>query len=415
MTSPPASLVVPLQWGKLSIHRFTHSPLPVELLSRVLQLCLPIFHLDSWLYDCVLLQLRRVCRSWTAILDTTPDVWSHIYMTNTFAVRHLERSLARSGSLPISLHLELDDIRNVVPPLRIRRAELEAFVANFVTAMSAYAPRWVGAVLVSPTHSVSTLLCNQLASIPLSSLRRMDVRLACTSEPTRSPLPLLFAPGFQSLRWLRIRSCAPHCGPLQSCPAIQDFGLADIPRSFEFSWTMFRNHLLSMQGLTHLTLANVEIVELPQNTGYMSLPLLTHLHLELETLLSFSVLPLIRFPSIKTVHLGLYGPLAAPRFHQFCGSLMDYVHQAVLSFDLSDRDFRALLGTMPMLEELDISRCRSLHVTLLSVLRSDIRLGSRLKVVKLPFDAIEADIYALLFKPGDGQLYTGILDKCGLT
>ncbi|KAJ3513488.1 hypothetical protein NLJ89_g2918 [Agrocybe chaxingu] len=144
------------------------SRLPPEIVSRIFVLCVPD-HMDiNVMFEdkgpSVPLLIGAVCKRWREIAWSTPDLWTTLQFHLDLGVlpqqqKRLDECLARSGELPLSIHLGIKSLAGTI----------SAFYP-FIDTVNQQSHRWKGLYIYLPHPLVSRLQVHNMTPPVLENL-----------------------------------------------------------------------------------------------------------------------------------------------------------------------------------------------------------------------------------------------------
>ncbi|KAJ3767668.1 hypothetical protein FB446DRAFT_819576 [Lentinula raphanica] len=233
----------------LDDHRTLLSPvrrLPTETLAEIFTHCLPTQRFPIRSLKEAPLLLTMVCRKWRKIAMTHPPLWNalHIHVASEIASDAHELKLrqqgicewiARSGALPLSFSLSMDEIANNC---------LDIFHDYFFQSVMNLSPR-----LETFHLEVGDLIYKWLEKLSPRTfpiLKRLSLSLDAYTVDINSKIPFVSRiPGMPVLASLRINGFYPY-QHLESTYANHRLNLTELDLGGDLSWSLPLQHILAL-------------------------------------------------------------------------------------------------------------------------------------------------------------------------
>ncbi|KZP32563.1 hypothetical protein FIBSPDRAFT_1036716 [Athelia psychrophila] len=329
---------------------------PAEILSEIFIHALPPPHLRlSKLHAPLLLQ--GVCRRWRDVVQSTPAVWSYIYLDfdrrnysdDDRCFEFLSTCLSRSGQYPLSISLKA----RMWPPAQSGDRVL--------ALLTAQCERWHTVHLQGQSSMLS-----QLSKVKgrLSSLHSVHLNPSSWAEP----MPLLDTFAVAQ----KLRHFAGYLHTELMLPWNSLTSLAISQRTAKALWTILQNcpNLVEFEGRIPEDIWKEENVS---ECPHVRLPYLRSLSLTLQRTWTQAILSTLTVPVLEYAHLIIARQLPTPgfkykRFH-VCSGLSVLLSQSkctLLKFKLEGEkraldplDIMGCLEALPSLTELDLDAAMS--------------------------------------------------------
>ncbi|KAJ7438330.1 hypothetical protein B0H11DRAFT_2254770 [Mycena galericulata] len=292
----------------------------------LLETILP-FEEDPASYDYRASCLALVCRRWLQLFESTPRLWSNMFLDNYYSPQYITLRRSRSGVLPLHLHIELYGIVSIAPNERSFRRT------------SAVLPRLLKSI--APLLDRCRKMCISTSDVASSKAVQIQLPLFIRSDCCvldMDTVPVLLdgyrPPLHTALRVLRLRTSLLDVPPSTYAFMLEKIHIQHV---YSASWPQLFGLLDAAKSLADLTLSDVYCSSFSNpHLASSHRPCTLHTLRRLEVLLN----------DMTVVHL--LTKLVVPNI-------------VLLSCSVSSASlFSAFVSMRPPL--LDVIRCISLHI-----------------------------------------------------
>ncbi|KAJ7680199.1 hypothetical protein DFH06DRAFT_1315006 [Mycena polygramma] len=303
--------------------------------------------------------VQMVSRSWFATVRSEPSLWAIIYHDNDSSLAALQESLLLSGTLPLTIHIELHPFRIIHRP-RMGRPDFGSTLRAITDALQPHTMRCATLILQSHDGSGTAALLSGMRHLPYPLLRNLVLRLfqpiqhgtTVHSDPLiRLPLPRLarmdISGGFTGVPSAAVFSFITH------------LRLHAVSR---VSWQSYSTALAGAHNITHLHLVDTHcetFLSVTDASSYATIRLagVTDLFVRSSDSRTAVLLSRFHFPNLTKLHLDLPCIHAYRPFFVIPQTLLAAVVDLVLVLPpLHGVNWSSLLARLPRLDPLDISQ-----------------------------------------------------------
>ncbi|KAJ7619243.1 hypothetical protein DFH06DRAFT_1342101 [Mycena polygramma] len=369
---------------------------PPDIIGRICSSFVLAAPLDMEGLDGRRITAQLVCRSWRDATLAEHAIWAALYVDDHIRTCDLADCLNLSGTVPLTIHIELQEFYRRKPGQLDARGTL----ALALDTLRPQLHRCTHLVLQSHTPSATATLLDTLRTANFPLLRSLHLQLEPpiddgSSRPMMSVLPphltLLVA-----TKWLPGKSAHTLLN------GINTLRLFDIVHE---EWPAYQLTFSLASHITHLHLHCVLCSSyntlFAEPTGVVVLPSVTHLSMAIVDDHSGRLLNLLRFPAVLSVVLDIMYSHGIGFYFQRGFSLFRRARDVTLLLPQGYLlDFASMFSAMPLLQNLDVGGCRCDYASLFT---SSMSSPASLSSVVLPGD-LPLDLVARL---EEGRLYPG--------
>ncbi|KAJ7606059.1 hypothetical protein DFH06DRAFT_1150225 [Mycena polygramma] len=303
--------------------------------------------------------VQMVSRSWFTTVRSEPSLWAIIYHDNDSSLGALQESLLLSGTLPLTIHIELHPFGMIHRP-RMGRPDVGATLHTITHALQPHVMRCATLILESHDRSGTAALLSGIRHLPFPLLGKLVLKLFQSMQhgaPIHSdpliqlPLPRLarmeVSGGFTGVSSAAIFSSITH---------LHLHALSGV------SWQGYSAALAAAQNITHFYLVDTDcetFLSVTDAASYAAVRLagVTDVFVRSSDSRTAVLLSRFLFPNLTKLHLDLPCVHAYRQFFVFPQTLLSAVVDLVLVLPpLHSVNWSSLLAQLPRLDRLDISQ-----------------------------------------------------------
>lgn len=355
----------------------------MDALSCILLQFLGSFHDDPLAYEERKICAGMISQDWREALNATPLIWTCALIDNYTDPDALARGFARSGILPLHLHIDLV-ARDLLPSIFSASSYVRAFIQRIIFTIDPYLPRCNSLALTTSDATTTASLLLLLGGLTFPTLTHLHLNLHHTTVVTAHSL---FAMPPLALSQLDVTN-----GFVELQPALYAGLTTLIMRGVLYTrWAHFRECLPHVGRLVTLELYDVACFGASSYQGGFErpplvLPFVSQLKLSASFAPSVWILGVLHLPALRRLHLVVTDSFVLSVLSNVARSVFEGVCHLELSLLSCTHDtLVSLLRPMSSLLSLD---ARSSHPTfgpaLLSAMRDGACLALDCSMVRLP-------------------------------